>query len=180
MVTYLNLKGTTERVLGIDPGTANLAYCFFRPGKDGDLIVTGKIGTERPLPVGLKVEALITQLAAYVEPWSPTLVVKEGPAYGMPMKAVEMGRIHQAIDRFAFERGIPLIELSPQSIRSFIGSKSKSDTKLRLFQKYGVEFRSEDEADAYATARAGIARWNGELKTAKEKAAEKRAARKAG
>jgi hypothetical protein len=64
------------------------------------------------------------------------------------------------------------------TMRAFVGAagkgKTKSDTKLRVFQKWGVEFPTEDETDAYALAQNGLAIAYGEYAV---KALKKRAKR---
>ena len=144
-------------VLAIDPGTANLALCALSETE----YRTSKIALPKFDLIADTVRYVEEVILCWILETTPDLIVKEGPAHFSKFGVADAGRVQYAIERLAFEMRIPLITIAPMTMRAFVGSsgkdKTKSDTKLELFKTYGVEFTSEDEADAYGLARTGIA-----------------------
>ena len=57
--------------------------------------------------------------------------------------------------------------VAPQALKKFVtgkGNVKKDQMKLAVFKRWGVEFPTTDETDAYALAQWGQARLRGELK----------------
>lgn len=161
------------RVLGIDPGTVNIAFAFLAGGQDP---ITSKVD----LPKFENISDTVRVVEEIVERWivgfGPiNLIVKEGPAHGAKFGVVNAGRVQYAIERIAFELDVPLMTLAPQTMRAYLGAagrgKTKSDTKLAIYKKFGYEFATEDETDAYGLARCGMSIASGEYETPSDKAA---------
>ena len=156
--------GAARTVLAIDPGTANMAFCVLTRGSTG--FVTRKIVVPPLTGIAAKVLYLEHVIGDLIATYQPELLVKEGPAHFSSFGVADAGRVQYAIERLAYSHNLPLITIAPMTMRAFIGAagkgKTKSDTKLRVFQKWGVEFPTEDETDAYALAQTGLAIAHGE------------------
>ena len=168
------VPGTIGTTLAIDPGTANLALCLISP----DEVITSKIELPKFEDIAGRVRYLYAVIEQWVLVYKPQLIVKEGPAFFAKFGVADAGRVQYAIEHLAFEHRIPLITVTPMSMRSYVGAsgkgKTKSDTKLRVFQKWGLEFPSEDETDAYGIARTGLAIIAGEYKVTEKKPSKKK------
>ena len=171
------ILSTYYTVLAIDPGTTNLSYSLQHPNAD----TTRKIKAP-DLPVALQVaylyEALLSVIHDCRYSFNVELIVKEDTARSQVFRASDMGRVAQMIDSLGLQLNIPVVTINPATLRSFLGSKSKSDTKLVVYKRWGREFSSEDEADAYALGQAGVARVRGQLLLGREKKAAKRKAKR--
>lgn len=173
--TYASQVIRTDKVLAIDPGTANIGFAYV----DATKTVTSKIDLPKIAQISLKVRYVEDVIAHWVDAYAPTLIVKEGPAHFSAFGVADAGRVQYAIERLAFECDIPLVTVTPMSMRSYMGvagkGKSKSDTRLAVFKKYGFEADSEDEIDAFALAKTGIAIVDGsyEIKKPKPKVKKK-------
>jgi len=171
--------GVPNCIMAIDPGISNMAVSIqFFEEFQFKRHETVKIKAADLPTVALQVEFLREVLTYLIQLHGPELIVKEDVARGMVMRAADMGRVAQMIDAMAIEQTIPVITINPATLRSYLGSKSKSDTKLAVYKRWGLEFKSEDEADAFAIGQAGMARVTGQLKLGSEKRAEKRAAKR--
>lgn len=145
-------------VIGIDPGISNLALCHIT----GELWVTQKLSSEPLKTMGARVRWLEEQVTAWVDTHKPHLLVKEGMAYGKVQKAGDLGRVQYALERIAIEKNIPLVTVAPMSAKAFIGASKKDGSnkdavQLQLYKKYGISFRTSDEADSYLLAQTGLA-----------------------
>jgi Holliday junction resolvasome RuvABC endonuclease subunit len=152
-------------VLAIDPGTANMAICVLTRGH-ADTAYTKRLVVPTLPGVTAKVLYLDHVLDGLIREFEPELIVKEGPAHFASFGVADAGRVQYAIERLAYAHNLPLITIAPMTMRTFVGAagkgKTKSDTKLQVFKKWGVEFPTEDETDAFALAQTGLAIAHGE------------------
>lgn len=87
-------------------------------------------------------------------------VVIEGYAYSAFNQAHQMGELGGIIRRFLHLRNIPLIVVQPSTLKKWITGSGKGDKNLILlkaFRKWGIEFCSDHECDAYGLATIGKA-----------------------
>jgi Holliday junction resolvasome RuvABC endonuclease subunit len=90
----------------------------------------------------------------------PALVVLEAyagkpPNLGTFIEQVSTGAV---LRYFLTQWAMPWIEVSPATLKKFMtgsGSAQKSDMKLNVYKMLGLEFKTEDEADACALAAFG-------------------------
>lgn len=151
------------RVFAVDPGVANIASCFIQ--FDGDAItetVSNKFEMPKFQTVFARLYYIERALSNWIAAYKPDVIVKEGIAHYMKFGVADAGRIQHLIERLAFEHGVPYVTVSPSVMRAFVGSKEKSDTKLKVWQRWGVQFDSEDETDAFAIGMTGRALLTGE------------------
>lgn len=175
------------RILAIDPGTTNIALCFI--DRENNTILVSKV--DRPVSLHW-LPSQIRYREHIIEQWitvlRPDVIFKEQAIHGNEFGLVESGRLQYAIERVAMEHKIPLLTINTQTMRKYIGATgtehNKSSIRLRVFQKWGKEFASEDETDAFAIAQTGIAivtgSWNPKAPKTKEKASGKTSTSKKG
>jgi Holliday junction resolvasome RuvABC endonuclease subunit len=163
-------------VLAIDPGTVNMAVCIYEPQ---GLMITAKLDLPKFERSDSKVRYLEAVLDHYIKQYEPDLLVSEGASYASANGGVLAGRVQYAIGRLATEHHLPLITVSPMSMRSYLNvakkGVSKDATMLEVHLRWGQRFPTTDETDAYALARTGIAIATGEyvVKSGKKKKSRK-------
>lgn len=154
------VSSTKMRVLAFDPGIKNVAICFW--DEEHKELLTSKV--EYPPEITTKFGAmqyLEMTVRAWIRYYMPDLIIKEGPALGARFGVAQAGQIQYVIEREAYDWRVPFVTIGPTQVRSFLGTAGKnhgkSDTKLVVFKKWGLEFPSEDECDAFAALQAGLA-----------------------
>ncbi len=149
-------------VLGIDPGLVNVAVCVLDSDK---LVITSKIELPKFSTIGARVRYVEAVIQQWFNAYLPNLIVKEGSSF-QTFGQCDSGRVQYALERVAIETNTPLITLAPTTMRAFLGvagkGKTKADTKLQIYKKYGIETPSEDESDAVGLAFCGLAIAKGE------------------
>lgn len=60
------------------------------------------------------------------------------------------------IRRLFWNNRVPVIEIPPTTLKKFIGANKKDEVMMKVFKRWGFEARTNDQADAYALARAGL------------------------
>lgn len=173
-----------SKIMAVDPGTANCAVALICRNVDtGELetVCTTKIEPPedfkgKPFQQALYVQRILEQ---FILDHVPQVVVKEDAAYNAPMQAHQLGRAHQAIDMACFNTGRALLVVNTNSMRSFLGAHSKDEIRQKIYKRYGIEFPTEHEADAFGLGKTGEAIIKGEYPKPKAKAEKKPAAVKA-
>lgn len=176
MTTFVRRRKPTptpagnEVVMGIDQSYSGFGVCILRP--DGthtshrasfDPATFGK-GVDRLNDIGVWLRALVyntTQQVAHIcmEGYAP------GAKFGREMSG-ELGAIVKTSlrlhPRLWDPASYPTI-VSPGQLKQFGTGKAtakKEDVKLGVYKKWGVEFATNDDADAYVLARiAGSLHW---------------------
>jgi len=91
-----------------------------------------------------------------------SLVVIEGPAFGMNNKAThELAGLWWALVVRLAEQGNQIAVLSPGQLKKFAtgnGNAKKPDMRMALYQRAGLDIRSDDEVDAFWLRQAGLVR----------------------
>ena len=90
------------------------------------------------------------------------LVVIEGPTFGMNNKAThELAGLWWALVVRLAEQGNQIAVLSPGQLKKFAtgnGNAKKPDMRMALYQRAGLDIRSDDEVDAFWLRQAGLVR----------------------
>lgn len=90
------------------------------------------------------------------------LVVIEGPAFGMNNKAThELAGLWWSLVVRLAEQGNQIAVLSPGQLKKFAtgrGNAKKPDLRMALYQRAGLDVRSDDEVDAFWLRQAGLVR----------------------
>lgn len=144
----------TTRVIGLDPGLANLGLVVL------DSEEPGVLRHEHFEPTGQGVARL-----QQIQRWAlglpaADLVVLEGYAFGRANQAHQMGEARGALLLGLASHGYRVIDLSPSSLKQWLSGKGNLAPQLmpmRVLALWGWEAPSEHEAAAYALARFGEA-----------------------
>jgi hypothetical protein len=168
------------RILGIDPGTTNLALIYWEIGqtplslKIEDVMKPSKITFETDNGHLRYIESI---LQFFLASRSIDLIIKEGVAHYKPFGVALAGRCQHVIERLALEYRVPFYTVNPSTMRRYLGTDEKSTTKLEVYKRWGYEFASEDETDTFALIQTGLAILRGEIAaTVKEEKKRKKAA----
>ena len=97
------------------------------------------------------------------------VIAIEGFAYGAKQKTrslIEFGALGWMIRKMWYDKyrdEYKLIIIQPTQLKQFIGEKGnckKERMILKVWQKYNIEFKTNDETDAYGLAQMGLAYYN--------------------
>lgn len=143
-------------VLGIDPSLTSTGYAI----GDGRMVTTGTIkpkkltGPERLLFIQAAIENMLDERDI-------SLVAYEGYAMGrFAGRSFDLGELGGVLKTTIYRRKIPLLLVPPTSLKLFAtgkGNADKDQVKVAMSQDRGQLFTSDDEADAYALYRMGVA-----------------------
>jgi crossover junction endodeoxyribonuclease RuvC len=119
-------------------------------------------------PKDMKGEARLVylryELKAMLKKWRPSVVALEGYGYS-PNRAnqdalIEWGGIVKVM---LHEMGFPFMVIAPTSLKKFVlgptkkGGAGKDAMRLGVYKRWGVEYATSDEVDAFALAQASRA-----------------------
>lgn len=116
------------------------------------------LGVHRLVDIEEKVNIFLNQC-------SDDLVLIEDYAFSKANKAHQMGELGGVIRRMLFKKQIRWIVVGTSQLKKFATGKGNCPKDLILmnvYKKWGVEFATSDEADAYVLARIGQALLNQE------------------
>lgn len=146
-------------VMGIDPSLTSTGYVVLETGTVRHLRESGAI-TFPKLSGMARVVAIEEILLAVLKRNCPNVVYIEGYSFGSTGKAVfQMGELGGVLRRMLYKMegsGIVWTEIPPSTLKKFCtgkGNSKKEDMKLHAYKKWGVEFKTNDETDAYALAK---------------------------
>lgn len=179
-VSRKNLGVDQMRVLSIDPGRGNMALIYWDGAKPhsmrvGDFLKEHKFEFRTTAGYAACMGRII---AFFLSGLSVDLIIKEGVTHYKKFGVADSGRIQQIIEGLAIEYDVPFYTVNPTTMRRFLKTNEKSSTKLAVYKRWGLEFASEDETDAFAIMQTGLAILRGEFyATVKEENAAKKAAK---
>jgi hypothetical protein len=165
------------RVLGIDPGKINMALCL----ADEKSFQTWKLHAIEHEHNGYRLYDLEQQLHNNI-PKDIDLVVHEGLAYCEKNGVAESGMVHYLIQRTLISNNLQFITVAPGTLKRYLEiktpkggkSKGKTDLALAVYKKWGVEFPSQDETDAFILAQLGLSVLKGEFQLTAPKTTKKK------
>lgn len=149
-------------VIGIDPSLGGFAIAVGWPG--GFVTHTEEHKT-RPRPglrgrmdrIGELVECAMSACAVH----RPDLVLVEGYSMGSKGSAITgLAELGGVLRWHLLKLGIPVVEVAPSRLKKWAcgkGNSGKPAVVSALAKRYGREFRSDNEADAFALAMLGLA-----------------------
>lgn len=111
-----------------------------------------KSGPERLEEIHNKVSGMIAVTV-------PKLICLEGYSFGSKGRGVfQTGELGGVIRVLLHKRGIPWIEIPPSQVKKFaagMGNCGKDIVLQQVYKRWGMEFKTSDEADAFVLAKIG-------------------------
>lgn len=102
----------------------------------------------------IKIADAVTNL---FKKWAPDAWAYESPATHMAFGVAPLCMVHGAVYYALAKSDIPLgISVAPTTLKKFItgsGRAEKSDIKMKLLARWGVEIKDDNQADAYGLAK---------------------------
>jgi len=143
------------RVMGVDPGANAAGFCVVEGGK---VLETGEVKPKGSL--GQKLLAIHSGIAGVIEEFRPDLLVMEAVIYHKnPKTALVMGAARGVVLLAAAEKGIPVKEISPTTVKKSVsgaGRAGKESVGYMVRKLYNITGEiSEHIADALAVAWCG-------------------------
>lgn len=146
-------------ILGLDISLNGTGICLLKPGNKtrSSKIVPPKdcVGVDRLAFVRKQVRALLYE-------YEPDLIIIEGYAFSR-QHAHSMGEMGGVIKLLIRQLGLTAMAIPPSTLKCFIlgpskkGESGKDKMMMTIFKKYGKEFETADEADAYSLCAVGAA-----------------------
>jgi len=151
-------------IIGIDPSLTATGIIALQDG----IIDLAQTTKNRPeLDLHDRVRLIFEQINKVIQHPSitPDLIVIEGlslhsTGQGLDKTFYLGHRIREELKRFKDSDHIPWIEVPPKQLKLFICNNGNAPKELMLkevYKRWGVDFTSNDLADAYSLARVGMA-----------------------
>lgn len=119
----------TQRVLGIDPGTAVTGYGIVEPinGGTGQLIECGVIRTQERRALWHRLDALHDGVVQLIEKHHPRTMALESVFYAKNVQTtLVLGHARGVILLAAAQAGIDVVEFSPATVKKTISGAGKA------------------------------------------------------
>lgn len=149
-----------EYIMGFDLSLTATAYVILR--EDRELVDYGLLASKhKGIPRLIDLEG---QAQRIVERYCPVLVGIEGYAYGAGNKAHQLGELGGVIRMMLVRLRVPMLIIPPATVKKFAtgrGNAAKDEMRLWAYKRWGVEFGTTDEVDAYCIARVVLAHYAG-------------------
>jgi crossover junction endodeoxyribonuclease RuvC len=149
--------------IGIDPSLTSTGVVIL--DEKGNLIESRRIVPKTKNAARLvEIENAIWD---YLKP--PNKIALEGYAYGSFAGREVIGELGGIIRRALYLQGSTYVIVPPATLKKFAakGNAKKDELRLAAFKNWGVEFKSNDEVDAYILARISFALFRGDPKLTK-------------
>lgn len=149
-------------VMGIDPSLAST----------GIVVLTGTAPLSKAITTNTSGVARLAVLeyavATFAEYHLPELTAIEGYAFGARGAAMfSLGELGGVLRLLFHRHGLRFIDVPPSQVKKFAtgrGNAKKDEIMLAVYKRWGVEFKTSDEADAYVLARIALALTEGDDK----------------
>ena len=146
------------RILGVDPGTANLGYGVVDGEEEMHMVDCGVVNLSAQLPMEERLRSLYSELSKIIARHKPSEVAIEDPFVGHNVRsAFAIGKAQAIAILAAANKGLPIYYYSPAKIKKQITSYGQSD-KRQVQEMVRVQLRlaelpqPSDAADALAVA----------------------------
>lgn len=84
----------------------------------------------------------------------PDIVVIEDVSFGSRGKSIiDIGELHGIVKLYFYRKGIPIVLVAPPTLKLFIsgkGNAQKNLNMLKIYKDYNIEFKNDNEADAWS------------------------------
>ncbi len=141
-------------ILGLDLSLTQSGYCFYEREKN-----TYTVGVIKPKMCGIaRLSFVRDELSELLIGNKPDIVFIEGYAFGAKFKSAQIGELGGVIKTYLFKNEIPFLILPILTIKKFTTGKGNADKDLiikTVKEKYGIETKNDNIADAVSIARMG-------------------------
>lgn len=135
--------------MAIDPSLSNTGFAMW----ENDKIVTCCVGSkQRGIPRLIEIRNHICRLLDF---YKIDLIFIEGYAYGSGLggsRNIDLGELGGVLRVMFYEKKIPYVEIVPQHLKKYVTGKGNANKELMMKvakEKYGIDFKNNDECDAY-------------------------------
>ena len=168
---------TETTVLGIDPSITSTGLVVVNAA--GQVVHTEAVGSKAESESGLHIVAryqlVLSEIVKAVTQHKPQLVVMEGPALGYNNDGTFdlwglLSVIRWELRHYLSHKALLLP--TPQELKLWStgkGNTPKDQMRLLVFKKWGLEFTSMDETEAFTFAMWGLACLRGDVVLAQKK-----------
>lgn len=146
-------------ILGIDPGTRILGFGVIRVlDRKVEYVDMGVVNLKKIADHFLTLNTIFKEVSAIIEKYCPDELAIEAPFYGKNVQVMlKLGRAQGAAISGALQRGIPIFEYAPRSIKLAVtgkGAASKEQVALMAQKELGINIPQDylDATDALAIA----------------------------
>jgi len=144
-------------VMGIDPSLVSTGVVVIHPQ---DNVFHAAIKIKAGEEITQRIDKIAWEVMELVSLHRPDLIVIEGLAMGgiRGNTYLDLAGLHHVIRRDLINQRIEVVP--PTALKKFVtgrGNTKKDQMRLAVYKKWGVEFLTTDETDAYALAQWGQA-----------------------
>ena len=141
------------KIVGIDASLASTGMCQM-----GNILETVTTSIQSKLTGPQRLIEIRRKMWDFVR--GSELVVLEDYSFASGNQAHQIGELGGILRVTFFENGLRVLKVSPSQLKKFItgkGNAKKEEIAVAIFKKWGREFKTNDEADAFVLARIGMA-----------------------
>lgn len=122
-------------------------------------IALGTIKTKPGEPIEDRLAAIADRVVDLIAEHRPDFIAMESPSFGSPFGAHDMGQVHGAVAYALRKAGhAQPSKVAPGTVKKFVtgsGRAEKSDVKMAIYKRWGLEIKDNNQADAYVIGRIG-------------------------
>lgn len=144
-----------NKIIGLDLSLNSTGVCVMTP----DSVYTETITPDKNQALDNRVNDILRAILMHVDKESITMI--EDYAYASfpgSSSVTKLAEINGVVKHDLWSKFIPYFTIAPTTIKKFLtgsGKAKKEDMKLKGYIKYGREFKTSDEVDAYVLAEIG-------------------------
>lgn len=149
------------RILGLDPSLSGTGYCLVEPHNNKlEIVISGELGTKPGDGDHIKRASIIAgklQAAVHANVIDSVYIENYGFASNNIVPSVIVGTI---LRYFMRQWRVPYYEIAPPALKKFVtgkGNVGKEVMLLSTFKRWGHEFKTNNECDAFGLAAFGLA-----------------------
>lgn len=143
------------KIVGIDASLTGTGIAILNGSIRTECIHTNLAGPQRLVEIREKVRGIVE---------GADLVVLEGYAFARPNQAHQIGELGGVLRVMLHEMGIEVLEVAPAAVKKYAtgkGNAKKEEVAVAIYKRWGQEFKTNDEADAFVLATIGQAYHSG-------------------
>ncbi|OPX89584.1 MAG: Crossover junction endodeoxyribonuclease RuvC [Pelotomaculum sp. PtaB.Bin104] len=139
------------KIVGIDASLTGTGVAVLNGSLHTETIQSKKTGTERLIEIRERIRDIVN---------GADLVVLEDYAFSRPNQAHQIGELGGVLRVLFHEMGVKVLLVSTGQVKKFAsgkGTADKRDIAIAVYKRFGQEFKTSDETDAFVLAKIGQA-----------------------